>query len=162
MTETSQFQLQEFDPNDPANIGRPAYFNVDKYLDCVEEMITADEVERALWMLDNMPGWYRDNVPSKARDMKDRLLTKFFTTLDYSTELIEEQLVGHLDKMISRGELVMNFCKTLNENGKIPHIIDIGPGNYWLPGLLQAYEIQFNYFGPAMNRNLQALAQEKL
>jgi hypothetical protein len=75
--------LQDFDKEDLKNLGRPYYFDVDMYLACVEQMISSDEVERALWMLDNMPGWYRDNPPQQAKKIRDQLLKRLYTTMDY-------------------------------------------------------------------------------
>lgn len=156
-------KVQEFDRNTLANVGRPNYFNVEKYLSCVEEMITCDEVEKALWMLENMPAWYRDHYPVEAKQIKDRLLTQFFTTNDYSKDPVPPDAIGALEHDLDRGQVVVNHCrKIIQEHGLIPHIVEIGPGNYWLPFVLKKENIAFTYFGQSLEPNVQAMAKEKL
>lgn len=159
-----QMSLQEFDRDDLINVGRPSYFDVDKYLSCVEEMITCDEVQIALDMLDRLPGWYRDHVPVAASAIRDRLLRQFFTTLDYSKngEMIadEETALTYLSQ--PHGQIVFRKCQELNDKGIIPHIEELGPGNYWLPLGLKAKGIKFTYFGPSLNQGMQSQASFEL
>lgn len=151
---------QKFDKDDPINIGRSTYFDVDKYLSCVEEMITADEVQYAFDMLDRFPGWYRDNVPSAAVAIRERLLKQFFTTLDYAKNGEEiadkETALTYLSQ--PHGQIVLRKCQELNDQDIIPHIEELGPGNYWLPLGLMHNGIKFTYFGPSLNQGMQSQA----
>jgi hypothetical protein len=73
--------------------GRPKFFDVDHYLDSVEQMIMADEICFALKMLENLPGYYRDNVPQRALDIKKLVLKNTMTVIDYSNDF-EETVQG--------------------------------------------------------------------
>jgi hypothetical protein len=159
-----QMLLQDFDREDPSNIGRPAYFNVEKYLGCVEEMITSDEVQFALDMLERMPGWFRDNPPRLALAIKERLLKQFFTTIDYAKNGEKIALTKEALKYLEQphGQIVLNKCKELNEKGIAPHIEELAPGNYWLPLGLKEHGIKFTYFGPSLNAGMQDRAQLSL
>lgn len=152
----SDIQLQPFDHADPANIGRPYFFNVDQYLSSVEQMIIADEVDRALWMLDNMPGWYRDNVPELASVLRQQLLRKLYTTSDYIgaenaieiTRLIAlepTEINAHYMHALSRAKVTLSLCESLNSKGIAPHIVEVAPGQHWLPIGLKKNNIKFTY-----------------
>src|SRR3954469_24850659 len=149
-------EMQDFDRADQANTGRPNFFNVDMFLDIVEQMIVADETERALLMLDNMPGFYRDHVPDRARTLKDRLLRKLYTTADYigsapagQIELLRELPADQINDLymtkLTRAQVALALCQSLNKQGIKPHIHEVAPGSYWLPIGLKKNEVQFTY-----------------
>lgn len=166
--------LQEFDKEDPKNVGRPFYFDVDKYLSCVEEMIASDEVERALWMLNNMPGWYRDNYPSQAKSIRDQLYRRLYTTVDYidfkfhpgeMNDLIEmdkNTFNKHLMHYLGRASLILQLVEKLNKDGIRPHIHEVAPGSYWLPIGLEKNECEFTYYGLGLNHEQNQLIESKV
>lgn len=158
----SQFQLQQFDREDPSQIGRPNYFDINHWLTVVEEYITCDEVERALWLLDNPPAWYRDHYPMRAKEMRDRLLTQFFTATDYSKDPVPDSVIGAMDHDIPRGEVVAKYVKELNDHDLVLNIRECAPGNYWLPFVLERQGLRFTYFGASLDPDLQRRAAEKL
>jgi len=144
-----QLTAQPFDAADPKNMGRPVYFNLDMYLAVVEQMISADEVERALWMLDNLPGWYRDNTPVEVKLMRNHLLKKLYNTIDYSN--IEYNRDIELDAETTC-KLVFQFhrmreLKTLVERLRNPYIVEMAPGGYMIPKGFKASNIKLEYLG---------------
>lgn len=166
-------QLQQFDHADPTNQGRPLFFNVEQYLSSVEQMIIADEIDRALWMLDNMPGWYRDHPPEGAKAIRKRLLTKLYTTSDY----IGAEDAIHVEKLISmtreeinrvymhelsRAKVTMNLCHDLNAKGITPHLFEIAPGQHWLPIGLKKNDIKFTYSDISLNSSRSSQVTEYL
>lgn len=44
-----------------------------------------------------------------------------------------------------RGQMVKNSVKDYNDKGLVPHIIDMGPGDYWIPIALTALKYDFTY-----------------
>lgn len=136
----------------------------------VEQYITCDEVERAIWLLNNPPGWYRSNYPPQAKFLQDHLYKQFFTTLDYAENGTD--VVGifentpHsllLENMKSeRGSVISDAVEKLNEQGIEPFIFELGPGTYWVPQGLRAQGKKFKYFGPSLNPHLQQAAKENL
>lgn len=153
-------KLQDFDRNDLRNVGRPNFFDVDMYLLMIEQMITCDEVEKAMWMLDNMPAYYRDNVPHGTIRIKEQLFKKFFTTADYadmSPELFNEasrlskEAVQKEFKSIIRFYKIYEVVRQLNEAGITPHIIEYGPGGFAIPYGLNSFDLRYTYFAQGLN-----------
>ena len=103
-------------------VGKPLFFNCDRYLDSVEDMINADEAERALWMLDNMPGYYRDYPPKRALDIKNALHLRLYTPIQYLThqDKIEVNTKEILAKWPLRAQAVQSVVEKQNEKGLQP------------------------------------------
>ncbi len=168
MSDIAKIEHQAFDTGDSKNAGRPRYFNIDQYLCVVEQMVISDEVERALWMLDNMPGWYRDNYPPEAKSLKELILKKLYTTIDYSeyishanqSEILlaysKDEINSAIMNYLHRAQLLMMFCQDLNERDIAPHIVEIAPGSYWLPIGLKKNNIKFTYFGQGLHSPQEA------
>lgn len=154
--------LQEFDRQDRINVGRPNYFSVDDWLNLVSQYISADEVEKALWLLDNPPSWFTDHYPVRAKELRDRLFKQFFTTVDYAKDPVSTAQIGACDGDVPRGQIVVDYCKALNDQNIIPHVVECAPGNYWLAGLLERSGVKFTYYAETIDQDLQRRAQEKL
>lgn len=125
------------------HIGRPNFFDVDKYLDCVEGMILADEVERALWMLDNFPAYYRDNYPARASEIRRSLHEALFTPIEYAKA--DRQVSGAGEGWPARGDVVADLVRKLNAVGKVPNIMELSPGTGWLSAGLKSRGLNFTY-----------------
>lgn len=130
------------------DLGRPKFFNVDQYLDVVEAMINADEVERAFWMLDNMPGYYRDHVPERATKIRKSLHRQLFTPVQYqgiykSVDLYNEaEAIQH---WTGKAQVVEGIVRQYNEEGIAPNLMELAPGSMWLPTGLKAKGLKFTY-----------------
>lgn len=130
------------------NIGKPNYFDIDKYLDCVEGMITADEVERALWMLANPPAWYRDNEPERLKEIRQSLHEALFTPSQYSaadndTDNCDPALLA--EYFPARAQQLWDLISALNLQDVRPNIMELGPGSFWLPYSLASRGCRFSY-----------------
>lgn len=150
---------QNFDRNDPKNIGRPTYFDANKYLSCVEEMITCDEVERAFWMLENLPAWYRDNPPPEVLKIKEHLYRQLFTVIDYAKLKCDvnfhsrnkEEVISSIFK-IPRFKHVLDLVVGINDEfNTIPHIVELAPGSHAIPYGLSNAGAVFTYMGEGLN-----------
>lgn len=160
MKDLYQHTPQDFDRTDPKNTGRPNYFNLDMFLAVTEQLIISDEVETAFWMLDNLPGWYRDNVPYQVIKMREQLHRKLFTPIEYSkieckgSSLFRQEKSLVRDSIFAslpRAQQVRLLVKQLNDQGETPHIIEMGPGSYFIPHGLSADNLKFTYFGEGLN-----------
>lgn len=145
-------------PDSVENVGRPIHFDPDHYLDSVEQMIAADEIVTALYMLDHLPGYYRDHIPQRALDIKSTLYRQIMSVYDYANDKDEikennEKIRGPLhlqwntDHYKPRGELIVNLVKEVNERGKLPVIFEFGAANKWIPAALKDLNLDHRYFG---------------
>jgi hypothetical protein len=127
--------------------GKPVAFDVDVYLDAVEMMINADEVERAFWMLDNMPGYYRDHVPLRAKEIWAQLHANLHTTALYKGEYDDLKLDPRevMDLWPGRAQIVAQAVKWMNVRGHRPHLMEFAPGSGFLPFGLNYLGLDFSY-----------------
>jgi hypothetical protein len=126
-------------------------------------MICADEIKLALTMLENLPGYYRDNFPERAKRIRSSIYEQCMTVQDYindMSETTEGAKVYHasdLGKQWSephftpRGTLLISLVKDLNKQGLCAEIIELGPYNYWLPAGLQDEACDFIYTPMSIN-----------
>jgi len=161
-------------------IGQPEFFDVNHYLESVKQMASADEVVTALEMLDKLPGYYRDNEPKEVTELRNDILSKVETVADYCRHDLEHYSIAidyekqmcdarasfhgteaqfeDLGDMINdsfcfpRGPMILNLVKKLNEQGKTPHIVELGPASYWLPHALKKKGCKFKYKPISINR----------
>ena len=137
--------------------GKPRHFDPDHYLDSVEQMICADELVTALYMLEHMPGYYRDNVPSRALEIKKSLYRQLMTIEDYVFDTEEQQDNNEaihktplkdqhtLRHFFPRAPITIEIVQQLNVNGFVANIVEVGPANYWLPAVLHKLRAEFTY-----------------
>jgi len=143
--------------------GLPKYFYVDLYLDAVESMICADEIKFALTMLDNMPGYYRDNPPKRVKEIRAKIFEQCMTVQDYVNdrdELIEKSEKYHEAELKDhwksphfqpRGAIIVDLVQKLNAKGFCANIVELGPYNYWLPAGLKDQGLDFIYTPMSVN-----------
>lgn len=118
------------------------------FCDLAVLLVQYDEVERALLILNNLPAYYRDHEPKSVTDLKAAIQSKIMLPQDYATHATDDQQLIDRDDIIhilSRGQILMNEIKTANDNGVTPHIVEVGPGNYWLPLNLSKAGHKFTY-----------------
>lgn len=132
-------------------------FNIDAFITCAEELLRADETIRALHLLDNLPAYYRDHIPIKIVDLKNEIYKRLSTPQKYINGTYELSIMDleHGNKMEEtlRGKIIVSDVKSLNDDGLIPHIIDYGPGEYWLPIILKKLGLKFTYQDIGLNKD---------
>lgn len=123
--------------------------NIKAFIDAAEELLRFDEVARALHLLDNLPAYFRDNIPLEILDLKNGILSKLATPHIYvkngSDLLLEPAKAKLWIKESLRGREIIKDVENYNKQGIIPNIVDHGPGEYWLPLGLIEHGYQFNY-----------------
>lgn len=132
--------------------GYPQHFDKDLYLKAVEQMIMADELITALYMLDHMPAWYREHGCLEAAQLKAKLYKTLWAAEDYSHDPHEEDLSlivksKEQDERFTypRYPLTRDLVKDLNSKGIIPHIHEVGPASFWMPLWLMQDGCDFTY-----------------
>jgi len=138
-------------------------FKLQTFLDCAAELLRADETTRALWLLNNLPAYYRDHVPQEIIDMKNEIHKRISTPSRYGESKYEIDVLdlvnanGMGDTL--RGQILQKDIKWLNQQKFIPHIVDFGPGEFWLPIALKAQNLQFTYDPIALNQTLLKIVE---
>lgn len=163
-----------YDPLDPQFLGLPKFFNPNEFCDVVEQMVAADEVIRALHMLENPPGYYREKPTPRMVGLKEKILQNTVSVTHYAnlkTETYAASLAHNsklnpgfdwdqkgLGAMIDipfcypRGPILADLVKELNINGETPHLWEMGPSNFWLPYGLYEKDLKFTYYADTLNQ----------
>lgn len=126
-------------------LGKPSFFDIDKYCDCIEGMILSDEVERAFWMIDNVPAWFRDNPPERLKEIRQSLHSAMFTPVEYAAADRDIDCPG--TAWPARAEILSNFVR---ENPG-SHIMELGPGSGFLARGLSERGLEFTYESRSLN-----------
>ena len=160
--------------------GKPAGFDLAKYLEVVDQMCSCDEVLTALDMLNKLPAWYRENEPSTVTELRRFIENKIYLPAQYAVhdfetykdasefEMKYNPLLEGLEHKIDmqfcqpRGHLAVQLIQTLNKNGQIPHIVEFGPSDYWLPLGLKRYGCKFTYYGYSLNKAAESQIKSHL
>ena len=122
------------------------------FIDAANILVAADEPLRALQLLENLPGYYRDNVPYSIFLLKLQIQSKLATPEFYSRQemnpAIKYPAATHQEmKETLRFRALKEDVQNLNDQDIAPHILDIGPGTYWLPVCLKFLNLRFTYEG---------------
>jgi hypothetical protein len=151
-----------WDERDKKNLGRPFHFNLDLYLQSVEEMVKADEVIVALEMLDKVPSYYRVNHTEKIHKLRKEIYQKTMTIFDYAKESDEIEIKDRMSELINfpRGPMVLHFVKSLNAKGITPNLYDFGSASFWIPLALKNDQCKFHYKAFTINNKAHDKAKE--
>lgn len=124
-------------------------FDVESCVNYVSNLVSHDEVERALLVLDNVPAYYRDSCPEELLKLRRRILNSRMTAVSYQTN--DNDTPKPMDFCTAnftttmRGNLLKAEIKNYNAQGLTPHLIDMGPGDFWLPMALSQTDLKVTY-----------------
>ncbi len=143
-------------------IGSVQGFNEEDVIRLVTTLVEGDEVERALLVLDNLPAFYRDNPPINVQKLRQDILSSMVTAHAYmsatmDSEVIPERADWELENLL-RGKLVRCEVERYIKRGFHPHIVDVGPGEYFVPIALDRLGYDFTYKPLAMDQKAQRAA----
>jgi hypothetical protein len=130
-------------------IGEIEGFSTKPFLEAAELLARADEPERALAILDNLPAYYRETTPADINQLREQILFSLCTphvyaTVDMDATIDVENSTAQV-KGLFRGAVVKDLVEKLNAEEKTPHVIEMGPGEYWLPIGLERLGYRFTY-----------------
>ncbi len=129
----------------------------------------ADEIILAYHLLDNMPGYYRENYPERAKEIKALVNKNLMSIYDYANNEDEfgekqfEEARVQLARMDSqpRGEVLVNKVRDLNRQGIEPHLFEVGPSNYFMPIGLAGGGCKFTYSDLNFNSRAKEFIKSK-
>lgn len=132
----------------------------------VNVLIGADEVHRALDLLANLPGNWRNQPPEWVREIRNAIIAKKGTATFYKNNIwdaeINPQRAMECLKGMLRGQLIEADVKSFTDQKLIPHIVDLGPGEYWLPIALHMAGYAFTYHDEGLHEGARQKAHEHL
>lgn len=131
-----------------SKIGQCEFWDAKPFIDAANILVAADEPLRALELLNLVPGYYRDHADSSLLALKNKIHEKLVTPAWYSKchdDLLPVEKAEVYTRHLLRGSLVLEEVKKYNERGETPHILELAPGEYWLPMGLQALGCRFTY-----------------
>jgi len=142
-----KYSFDTFDQNTAENKGRSRVFNLDVYLQAVDMMINSEEIAFAFKMLNQLPGWYRDNEPKEVTEMRKALYRQLYTNKDYAKNTSYKFLNGaqEFDLAWPRSHAILEIVQGYNNAQIKPHIFDLGAGNFYLPLGLKERGCDFTY-----------------
>lgn len=131
------------------DIGKCQFFRIEPFLDAANILVAADEPMRAIELLKQLPGYYRDNPPKEALDLIAKihalLATPHFYMNNEPDKLVRVDMAEATVNQTLRGKLIDQDVKAYNDKKVTPHIVDLGPGEYWLPIGLSRLGRHFTY-----------------
>lgn len=142
-------------------------FNVKAFLIAAEELVRADEVERALNLLDNLPAYYRDYEPREVTKLRNEIMERiatpsFYRDCDKDFELPDYDPT----RATLRYVMIQHEVGELNKRNLVPHIHDYAPGSFFVPVLLQQDGLKFTYsftdLGDTAARHVHPIIKDKL
>ena len=129
--------------------GKLAFFDLNPYLHVADILTAGDEPMMALKVLDMVPGFYRDHYPLEMQSKKRQIISKLATPGFYVTNPYDSLVRADSSHLVVegtlRGSLIFEDVQKYNREGIEPHIVDLGPGEYWLPIGLKKKGCKFSY-----------------
>lgn len=148
-------------------IGECEFFNTKPWIELSDILVAADEPLLALKVLDMVPAYYRDHIPMDMLRQKQDILSLLATPAFYATNkwdkriLDDDMAVSALENTL-RGRYIYEDVLAFNKKDKVPHILDLGPGEYWLPIALKAKGLNFTYDDVGLCPDAKLLARDKI
>lgn len=130
-------------------VGSIDQMRFEPFYEAADILMRSDEPERALKVLDCVPALYRDNPPPELKKLREQILFALVTPHAYmSVDMDATVSFEHAEQIlesVARGREAKKLVASLNERGIEPHIVEMGPGEYWLPMGLVKEGLKFTY-----------------
>lgn len=141
-------------PTMTANSDAASRLAFDHWIAAALELVRNDEVERALKLLDLVPAFHRDNPIPELEQLKKEIRAALITPHAYLTSGLDsdvsvEKAVATIQGLL-RGRVLL---RELKARSGTPHIVDMGPGEYWVALGLKELGFEFTYHELAFDQN---------
>lgn len=135
-------------------------------LEHAEYLVTQDETELALKVLEMVPAVYRDKKIIEIENLKSLIHSKILNLMDLSADQRDmpknpSHSLAFLNGTL-RGRLLRDAVTEANKNHISPHLIDFGPGDYCFPIAMNTLGLQFTYSAITLNKTAEVAAAEIL
>ena len=132
------------------NFGKLQFWDEEPFLKAAEILVAGDEPLAALDLLKNkVPAYYREKRPPAFQkiinDIEKLLCTPTFYMTNKYDAMVRDTDSEFIVENTFRGTLIRDDVKRFNATGQTPHIVDLGPGEYWLPIGLSKLGHNFTY-----------------
>ncbi len=127
--------------------GYPNHFNLEAYYQTIVGLINSDEVETALFLINNPPAYFRDHPPQMLTEIKTRLHKQLWTPCQYRG-IYKDVVLAENDSDTNwplRGQVIEKIVRDINSAGQIPNIFELAGGSKWLPKGLEHKGVNFFY-----------------
>lgn len=137
-------------------------FKVTPFLEAANALAASDEMERAINLLDNLPGYYRLNPPAEVVELRNAIYKGLMNAREYISNPHDDMI--NIDRSVAvvnhvlRGKETLKDIKEANDKGITPHIVDMGPGEFWLPIGLKQLGAKFTYEPIALQKTVESKA----
>lgn len=113
------------------HVGKPSHFNLEKALEVAQMLVDSDNVVGAMKFVDEcFPAYYREHGSDLIQLWKHNVWKKVATVSDYAhgenLEISHESCLEEFKAV--RFQTLDHLVKSWNEQGRICHIVDMGPG----------------------------------
>lgn len=131
-------------------VGKPKCFSSKPFIDAAEILLACDDTLLALKVLDSLPAYFIDYPPPEIASLKREIMKKIATASFYASPSNYEQQAGDQElykkmHLSLRGQLVLADMKICKDNNHSPRVIDVGPGEFFLPRMLKLHGYEFSY-----------------
>jgi len=140
--------------------------NLKPIIEHCEYLVSQDETELALKLLDLVPGYYRDNYPPQLEDLRNLILSKM--TLPYDLLDDEREMPKSKEHSIAfmngtaRGLALKNAVIEANKKDLVPQITDVGPGDFTFAIGMISEGLQFCYYPITLNKQADKALSERM
>jgi hypothetical protein len=154
-------------------IGRPLYFDMNKHIEAIVQMIRADELQIALQMIDQVPAWYRENRDGRLENIRRTLYKNLYDQIEYASDDEEAECTREFGEkqwdsgyMFPRANIILDLIQKLNYGGQggahpiKPWIFDLGCSHGNLPLGLMKCRLSFSYKGVGLNGRIVSKVKE--
>lgn len=129
---------------------------INSFLESAITLHLNDDPLRALQSLDLLPAPYRENPTPEIIALRQKIKAALITSRGYGDHPADDNVCTpemgiNTFRVLLRAILIHEVVKALNAQGHEPHILEIGPGSYWLPVGLHALGFKFKYTGLGVN-----------
>jgi hypothetical protein len=129
----------------------------------VESLVEADEVELALKALQCVPARYRDARDKGLEKLRQDILSSMLTPHAYVNCGLDCEVNYEKGNIVfdnaPRGRYILQEVSRYNAQLECPHIVDMGPGEFFVPIGLSHHQRQFTYEPLALDKTALEQAQ---
>lgn len=142
-------------------------FDPKPFVEAALQLIRSEDTNKAIQLLtDMLPSYYRDNPPQQIKELVGEIRRAKWLTSDYSTNNKDDIKPMEHNKNAVEGLLRFKVIKDeilkANEAGIIPHLVDLGPGDFTMPLGLNGHNCKFTYHPIGVYENAKAEAKKLL